>query len=90
VVRIPTSKARQDLSDLVNRVAFQGERVVLNRNGRDVAVLVSLEDLARLESLEDRLDYLDAEKALAQMKAKRRKPIPWETVKRKLRRPIRR
>jgi|CXWL01.1.fsa_nt_gi prevent-host-death family protein len=81
MLRIATSRARQDLSEIVNRVAFQGERIVLNRNGRDVAVVVSLEDLARLESLEGRLDSDAAEKVLKKMKAKRQRPIPWERVK---------
>ena len=84
MVRIATSKARQDLSEIVNRVAYEGERVVLNRNGKDVAAVVSLDDLAKLEVLEDRLDYDAAEKVLAKMKARLQRPIPWDRVKRKL------
>ena len=44
------SQARDELSELANRVGFGGERVVLTRRGRPVAVLVSLADLAALES----------------------------------------
>lgn len=36
------------------------------------------------EDLEDRFDGEEADKALAEMKAKGEKPIPWEDVKREL------
>ncbi len=81
MARLSTSKLREDLADALNRVSYRGERIVLNRRGKDVAVLVSMEDLALLEKLEDRLDYEAAEKALAEMKAKGEKPIPWKKVK---------
>jgi len=48
---IPVTQARADLADLVNRVAYSGERVVLTRHGRPLAALVSAEDLERLEQL---------------------------------------
>ena len=38
------------------RVAYKGERIVLERHGKDVAALVSVEDLELLEELEDRTD----------------------------------
>lgn len=84
MVRIPTSQVRQELSEILNRVAYQGERVVLKRNGRDVAAIISLDDLKRLETIEDRIDYESGEKALKQMKSRRQKPVAWERVKRKL------
>lgn len=43
------TKARADLSDLVNRVVYGGERIVLTRHGRAVAAIVSADDLRRLE-----------------------------------------
>jgi prevent-host-death family protein len=84
MVRIPTSQVRHELAEILNRVAYQGERVVLKRNGRDVAALISLDDLKRLEEIEDRLDYEAGEKSRSRMKARRQKPIAWERVKRKL------
>jgi methylated-DNA-[protein]-cysteine S-methyltransferase len=47
---LPTSEARAELSDLVNRVAYGGERIVLERHGRHVAALVPMTDFARLEA----------------------------------------
>ncbi len=54
---------RKDVSDIVNRVIYQGERAVLQRRGKNVAAIVSLEDLARLEALEDEADLRAAKKA---------------------------
>jgi len=47
---LPTSEARAELSDLVNRVAYGGERIVLERHGRHVAALVPMTDFAHLEA----------------------------------------
>jgi prevent-host-death family protein len=77
-------KIRSRLADTINRVAYQGERVVLERRGKGVAALVSMEDLALLEKLEDEADAKAARKALADMKRKNQKPIPWEQVKSEL------
>lgn len=49
---LSVSEARDTLSELVNRVAYQGERVVLRRHGKAVAVLVSPTDLSRLAELD--------------------------------------
>ena len=74
----------KDLSDLLNRVAFGGERVVLHRRGKNVAALVSIHHLDLLEALEDRLDVAEAKQALEEMDASGESPIPWEQVKREL------
>lgn len=55
---------RNNLADAINRVAYTGERIVLERRGKGVAALVSVEDLALLERLEDEADIKAARKAL--------------------------
>jgi prevent-host-death family protein len=77
-------KIRSRLADTINRVAYQGERVVLERRGKGVAALVSMDDLALLEKLDDEADAKAARKALADMKRKKQKPIPWAQVKAEL------
>lgn len=62
--RISITEARRTLSDTVSRVSFGGERIILDRNGKDVAALISVEDLELLELLEDRLDIEAAREAL--------------------------
>jgi prevent-host-death family protein len=84
VTRLASGKVRQDFSDTINRVAYGGERIVLHRRGKDVAAVIPIDDLTLLEELEDRLDLEDAERILAEAKAKREKPIPWEKAKKKL------
>jgi prevent-host-death family protein len=50
---VPVTDARAQLSDLVGRVAFGGERVPLSRHGRVRAAIVSADDLALLEALDE-------------------------------------
>src|SRR5438094_5858937 len=45
------AEARAELSALVNKVAYAGERVILTSRGRPKAALVSLADLAALGDL---------------------------------------
>ena len=40
---------RDHLSEVVDRVEHQHERVIITRNGRDAAVVISPADLAELE-----------------------------------------
>lgn len=52
---VSLSAMRATLGDAVNSVAFGRERVVIQRNGRDVAALVSMDDLELLRRMEDGL-----------------------------------
>lgn len=47
--RASIAQARAELSELIQRVAHRGERVVITSRGRPKAALVGLEDLAALE-----------------------------------------
>jgi prevent-host-death family protein len=51
-IEISIGQVKRDISELVNRVAYQGERVVLTSRGRPKAVLVSLEDYQKLRQVE--------------------------------------
>ena len=82
--RVLTSEIRRDLTDAINRVSYGGERIILRRRNTDVAALVSVEDLALLEEMEDREDARDARRILAEMKRSGRKPVPWEEVRTEL------
>jgi len=78
VASLETSEARREFADTINRVLYGKERIVLRRRGKDVAVLVPLEDLALLEELEDRLDVEDAREALAESDER----IPYDQARR--------
>ena len=65
---LPLAEIKAHLSEIVDRVERQHERVVLTRNGRPAAVIMSPADL---EALEDTLDLLSDPKALKEIKAAR-------------------
>lgn len=46
---IPVTQARAELADLINRVVYGGERVVVTRHGKPLVALVSADDLRRLD-----------------------------------------
>ncbi|MGA5471808.1 type II toxin-antitoxin system Phd/YefM family antitoxin [Streptomyces arboris] len=56
---IPVTQARAELADLINRVVYGDERVVVTRHGKPLVALVSAADLERLEAL-------DGERAVAE------------------------
>ena len=66
MTKMSVTAARDDLAEMVRRVEVSRERVVLTRHGRDVAALVSAEDLELLELLEDRADLEAVREALAE------------------------
>jgi antitoxin YefM len=45
----PLRSVRDHLSELVDRVEREHDRVMITRNGREAAVLISAQDLAELE-----------------------------------------
>lgn len=49
-VQIAIGQVRRDISELVNRVAYGGERVILTSRGRPKAAIVSLDDLEELRN----------------------------------------
>lgn len=61
----PLRKVRDHLSEVVDRVEHQHERIVITRNGHDAAVLISPEDLAQLE---ETLSVLSDPEALADIR----------------------
>ncbi|MDQ0989568.1 type II toxin-antitoxin system Phd/YefM family antitoxin [Streptomyces sp. V3I7] len=50
---IPVTQARAELADLINKVVYGGERVVVTRHGKPLVALVSAADLERLEQLQE-------------------------------------
>jgi PHD/YefM family antitoxin component YafN of YafNO toxin-antitoxin module len=77
VTRLSTEEVKKDISEALDRVAARGERIVLQRENADVAVMISLEDYALFKQLEDRLDL----EAIRQSKAEAGPDVTWDTLK---------
>lgn len=58
-------EARRNFSEVMARVADEGERVVVEHRGRPMTALVSVEDLRRLEELEQNVAPVRARRATA-------------------------
>jgi prevent-host-death family protein len=51
IAAVPITEARANLTDVVNRVIYRGERVTLTKNDKVVAAVISAEDLEVLNRL---------------------------------------
>ncbi len=67
---------KNTLGDVLNRVHYGGERVVILSRGKPKAAIISIEDLERLEDLEDAQSIREG---LAEHD--RGETIPWEEAK---------
>ncbi len=74
-----STNARENLSEILNRVAYAKDRVRITRRGKAVAAVVPIEDLELIERLEDQIDIREAEKALAD--ARKHGTIPFQKVR---------
>lgn len=79
---ISTADARQNLAELINRVAYGKERVVLTRHGREIAALVPVEDLTLVEKIRLYLRRREVEEALRDVES--RGGIPFDELLRDL------
>jgi PHD/YefM family antitoxin component YafN of YafNO toxin-antitoxin module len=76
MIDLPTTQVSENFEATLNQVALEGERIILQRNGKAVAALVSIEDLKILAELEDELDLEAAQEALQEPGT-----VSWESVK---------
>ena len=75
--RLNSTQAGAAFAEAINRAGFAGERTVIRRHGKDVAAVVSIEDLETLEALEDRLDLEEARKIMKNPG----RLVSWEKIK---------
>ena len=52
VHRIKTTQAREEFGTMISTVAYGGDWIVFERRNRDMAALIPIEDLRRLEELD--------------------------------------
>ena len=74
-------KVRDNFSEVVARAAYGKERIYITKNGKNLAALIPVEDMALLEEFEDRLDAAEADRILD--KTKPTDLVPFEEYLRK-------
>ncbi|MDO8964146.1 MAG: type II toxin-antitoxin system Phd/YefM family antitoxin [Coriobacteriia bacterium] len=85
MTKVSVAEARRDLAEILNRVSYSKERVVISRHETDVAALISMDELRLLDALierwEDESDVADAKVALLEAREDR---VAWGDIKRDL------
>lgn len=79
---VTTAETRKNMSELINRAAYGGERFVVTRHGKELVAIVPLEDATlvdRLRALIAARDYEGALRAMAEAGT-----VPWAEVRREL------
>ena len=66
---INTIDAKEEFSEIINRVAHHKERVILTRRGKEVAAIIPVEDLYLLQESQNKSDLDDALEALKEARA---------------------
>jgi antitoxin YefM len=75
---VPFTEAKAHLSDLVDRVVRERERVYVTRNGRLAAVILSPDEL---ESLEETVAILEDRELLESIRRSRQEASEGKTVR---------
>ncbi len=63
-----TVDAKEQFTDLINRVAHSKDRIILTRRGKDVAAIIPIEDLNLILASQDKHDLHDAIDALKEIR----------------------
>lgn len=82
VSAVTVADARSGLAELLNRVAYGKERLVITRHGREIAALVPVEDLQLANRLRRFVARKDVARALAEVDAG--KSASWEKLRAEL------
>lgn len=64
MTKVSMTKARQDFTDIANRVMYGDERICIEKNNKPLVAVVPIEDVEILEALEDKIDVEAAKAAL--------------------------
>jgi len=83
--QVSIGQIKRDISELVNRVTYAGERIILTSRGKPKAALVSMQDFERLVRSEGRAadiqKWLAETRVLSRRIEKRRgKPVDVDAI----------
>lgn len=74
--QVSVTEAKKSFSEFLNRAAYGNERIVVTSHDKPKAAVISIEDLRRLERLEDIAAAMEAD---AEFEAD--ETLEWESVK---------
>lgn len=66
---ISTAEAKEEFSELINRVSHYNEHIVLTRRGKEVAALIPIDDLQLLQAAKSKQDLEEATEALQEARS---------------------
>lgn len=69
IILMNTLEAKEQFTDLLNRVSHSKERIILTRRGKEIAAIVPLEDLKALQQSQDKSDLNAAIDALKEARS---------------------
>ena len=82
MISLPISKARSEFTEILNKVHYQGERIIIQKHDKNIGAIISIDDLELLEAIEDYLDIKEARAAIAE--AKEKGTTPWSEIEKEL------
>jgi prevent-host-death family protein len=80
---VSAKELRANLTEILNRVGFGGEQIVVKRHGKPFVAIVATYDLQACQALEDYGDVREVERAEAAGELE--DTVPWEQVRKELR-----
>lgn len=82
ILEVSVADARNDLAELLNRVAYGKQRLVITRHGRELAAVVPVDDLKLMTRLRRFVARKDVARALAALDAG--KTSTWDELRKEL------
>ena len=80
---VTTKELRANLAEILNRVAFGGEQIVVRRHGKPFVAIVATYDLQACQALEDHNDACEIAEAIKNGELDE-PGTPWEEVRKDL------
>ena len=65
IERLTADQARKEFGKVIDKATYSDRAVVITKYGEDRAAVISIKNLEYYQALEDYVDYIEAEKRLA-------------------------
>lgn len=78
---VSIDELRSNLADIVNRVTYANDKVIVNKYNRDVAIIISLDEYEKLLDPTKRLTDAQWEKSVKKLDQLRSKIPPFDPEK---------